>query len=527
MSGSAAHELASPLLIFDAPPSIQASYANTEQTHALFHSHTSNTSFLTREEALLAFPSGTLSHEFFTFKRQKWRILARREGYGPSSPLVFIAVADGPVGRDSLALSSAAGFVSPSRISINQRNRRLQNSAYDSPRASLLQLQISSRPLDIHVNSRHGSPFSSISSSLDRETQDPTLISHQLRESSPQKRISFPTPHNTPVLMKHSDASRTWTENLLSAESNHSSPLQRFKAFVKLIRSLPRPTDEASFDDSQCDQARSTLMVGEALARFGNGMTSGNTDNSSRAITTADYASLLSSYLKQCGCYYADSFISRLPVSLADEALAVRMLLEVRCSTNRLIFDKLISHCGLESPAGSTLIVNSNNNTLQANLSSSLRSKVQAAAHQAIMTINHSKGWLNKGLSVAMGILGLWALKSRLFRLRHPREERYRSKISRRKGNLAERLIDDRSMIERSAIHRLSVCENELASSVHNAQLLKDDWARIGGIRIGGGAPSGFREVNTDKCSLRQYLWDLGYDEREDTPREQKKAARN
>lgn len=482
------------------PIEIATSYANDNQISSLFNSNLA----LSITTVTRAFPSGHINHEFFKLRQQTYRIIARRDGFGPASPLVFLAVEDG---HDSLAASPLQGFLSPSRASVNHSNRirRINSPGFDSPRASLL----SSRPLN--------DPF------LESDSATNSPIEPQLDQS-----LSFPAPHSTPQVTPMKGAGhqsyRIWTTDLLGAESTHAPPLHRFKAFVRLIQQLSRAPPMVAgclIDEARVEQARAVLDVGEALARFGVSLfnTAGqNDDNSSRAITQADYASLLTSFLKSCGHYFSDSAIARLPLSVQDEATATRMLLGVRCQTNKLIFDQLISNCGLESrtPSGSTMIINANHQTssVKSNVQSNIMSKMHAIA-QAVNKAPQSKGML-RGLATAAlsGFIGILALKAGLFRPSAP-PERYRSSISKGKGTLSERLIDDRSMIERAAIHRLSLCEKELAQSLHNTALVIDDWSRIGGIRVGGGVPLGYKDVNIDKCSLNGYLFDLGYETRD------------
>ncbi|GIM15133.1 hypothetical protein Vretimale_17944 [Volvox reticuliferus] len=356
----------------------------------------------------------------------------------------------------------------------------------------------------------------------------------------------------------------------LLAATESPMPLDRYKAFVRLFCTLSRtrealglpPATPAAAAEDVADPAwesadaqdliRQMVMVGECLAKFGTAEFVDGRNNSSRAITTKDYAKLLRMYLESNGAVFRDDFISRLPLSLQDEALTVRTLLQTRCETNDMLFNQLIKHVGQEPAAGGAVVFNNSNVTANPT------NHMLAAPRTLVNTVSNAwskadvKRRTQLGALGAVAVVALWLVKRKLFgggggggggrRGRRGAHEDsdwgggsgHRSSRARGNGDLATRLLDERSSAERMAVRFMSACQDELRRAQHNDQLLRSDW-RLGPIRLAmpgsSNVPDGYEPVQMSYCSVGSFMNALdggaplalppyGFAERSLTPRE-------
>ena len=220
--------------------------------------------YLPLDAILRACPSGQISHDQFQYQGRTWRLLSRRPA-GPSSAMLHLAVLD----------SGDLDTASPLRCSLPHIDG-LQG--LESPR---------SRPL----NSR---PLSDVDSQLWDMSSPPGAASSKQQYPSP--------PNMALAALGQASLSSRFMEDLLSAESS-LSPMERYKALIRLMSSLRRRIAAAGIAQPQHPQSwagpeqqdcfKQILMVGECLARLGTAEFSAERSNSSRAINTKDYATLL------------------------------------------------------------------------------------------------------------------------------------------------------------------------------------------------------------------------------------------
>jgi len=335
-------------------------------------------------------------------------------------------------------------------------------------------------------------------------------------------------------------APNKFIEDLLVAEGSHNA-MERYKALVRLMSSLRRrivaahiaqPTRPASWDGPQgADLLKQVVLVGECLARFGTAEFT-ERSNTSRAINTKDYASLLTQFLEAHGPIFTMEFIMQLsPQSLQDEVLTVRSLLQTRCDANSILFGQLVKHVGLEGTGNGQAVVY-NTSVVTANPTSFAtahpRTWVQAASGAWAKASHKTRTQLGAVAAVAGVAIGAWVTRRAARGRRRGRcnseDSDHGSAARSRRGDptgsmrgtppgaggplgLAERLLSSRAGSERAAVATIATCEAALSAAARNVELLEDDWRLGRGLRLGGGRhPAGYARVDTSSCSLSGYL---------------------
>ncbi|GLC36588.1 hypothetical protein PLESTB_000164900 [Pleodorina starrii] len=510
--------------------------------------------FLTRDEVLSVWPRGLITHEKFSFKGSFWRLAKRPMPNGNS---VYMAVLD-----DSSANGNGATtYGTPSSCATPDAAQRLRSvpidtfsghetydvvgAAEDTParqhrgayhHSHLHHAPTAPPPLNSHSSSQRELALTAGNSLRERNG---SYSSMALVAAPPSGAMSLPMVSGSFSLAGGGNGFMT---DLLAATES-PMPLDRYKAFVRLFSGLsrlreamglPHTTPRAAAEDvadpawegpEAQDLVRQMLMVGECLAKFGTAEFVDGRNNSSRAITTKDYAKLLRMYLEGQGAVFRDDFIGRLPLSLQDEALTVRTLLQTRCETNDMLFNQLVKHVGQEPTAGGAMVFN--NSSVSANPTNHML----AAPKTFVNTVSNawskadSKRRTQLGALGAVAVVALWVLKRKLFggggggRGRGRRDGRdesewggsggRRSSRIRGSGDLATRLLDERSSAERMAVRYLSACHDELRRASQNDHLLRNDW-RLGPLRLAlpgtGSVPEGYEPVQTTYCSVASYM---------------------
>lgn len=79
-------------------------------------------------------------------------------------------------------------------------------------------------------------------------------------------------------------------------------------------------------------------------------------------------------------------------------------------------------------------------------------------------------------------------------------------------SDLATRLLDERSSVERTAVRILSDCQDELQRLQRNDQVLRNDW-KLGPLRLAlpgaSAVPEGYEPVQPSYCSVAHYVKSL------------------
>ncbi|KAG2497090.1 hypothetical protein HYH03_005084 [Edaphochlamys debaryana] len=514
--------------------------------------------FLSRDDVLEVWPSGLITHEKFVHNGSVWRLVKRPMAQGNSYYMAVLEEATAAAGNGA---TSTSAFATPDTA------QRLRSMPIDSLSTSHDYCDVSGA-CDIAPAYANGS-------------QTPHAHHHQ-------HAASLPPPHNGPLAHTPSfHRSATANGNALApngtaalrgngsynsmalaalpsgqsyslgpggvggfmpdllAATESPMPLDRYKAFIRLFSSLgrmreslglPAPTPGAPAAALASDPAwetpdaqelvRSTLLVGECLAKFGTAEFVEGRNNSSRAITTKDYAKLLRMYLEGTGAIFRDDFIGRLPLALQDDALTVRTLLQTRCETNDMLFTQLVKHVGQEPTTGGAVVYN--NSSVTANPTNHML----AAPKTLVNTVSNAwakadvKRRTQMGAIGAVAVVALFVVKRKLFGgggggggsgRRGGRDDsewgggssRGRSGRVRGGGDLASRLLDERSGAERMAVRFLSACQDELRRASKNDALLRSDW-RLGPLRLAppgsGSVPEGYEPVHSAYCSVGSYV---------------------
>ncbi|GFR50696.1 hypothetical protein Agub_g12950 [Astrephomene gubernaculifera] len=511
--------------------------------------------FLSREEILEAWPKGQITHEKFSHGGSFWRLVKRPMAQGNS---VYMAVLD----ETSHSSSTSAANGSPTSYAANDTTQRLRSMPLDafpghdisdvtgsdlSPAYASSSQQpphhaMSLPPLSGNHHHHAASGLRS-SSALSLSLNAPSFRDRNGNYGNMALIASQPSGH---LSLQGGGLSlgcggNGFMTDLLSATES-PMPLDRYKAFIRLFSNLnrnrealclPQPAPDAppsvasdpnwESPDAQ-ELVRQMLMVGECLAKFGTAEFVDGRNNSSRAITTKDYAKLLRMYLEGHGAVFRDDFISRLPLALQDEALTVRTLLQTRCETNDMLFTQLVKHVGQEPTAGGAMVIN--NSSVSANPTNHML----AAPKTFVNTVSNAwskadvKRRTQMGAVGAVAVVALWVLKRKLFgggggggrSRRGGREESEwgggssrRSSRIRGSADLAARLLDERAAAERMAVRFIAAAQDELRRATHNDQLLRNDW-RLGPIRLAppgsGPVPAGYEPVQTGYCSVGAYM---------------------
>ncbi|KXZ48877.1 hypothetical protein GPECTOR_25g462 [Gonium pectorale] len=514
------------------PVRIADSYVPTQDAQRLFPTFPC---FLSREDILEVWPGGLITHEKFQHNGSLWRLVKRPMAHGNS---VYMAVLDDSRTASHGTASSLGGTATTPDTA--HRLRSLPLDAF-SPDAS----DVNSGCCDVVPAYAHAAQHAPSAPS--------PLVGHGLRLPPPHSLggSSMRDRNGSYSSMALAAAQPSGTLSVpsfmtdLLAATESPTPLDRYKAIVRLMSLLtrsresfglpqltPRAPASAAADpawdspDAQ-DLVRQILLVGECLAKFGTADFVDGRNNSSRAITTKDYAKLLRMFLEGQGAAFRDDFIARLPLALQDEALTVRTLLQTRCETNDMLFNQLVKHVGQESTAGGGAVVY-NNSTVSANPTNHML----AAPRTLVNTVSNawSKADVKRRTQVgalgAVAVVALWVVKRKLFGggggRRSRREERDESEYggggggssrwSRRirgSSDLAARLLDERLSAERMGARYVDACQEELYRAQRNIDLLKNDW-RLGPLRLGlpgsGPVPPGYEELQLSHCSVASFM---------------------
>lgn len=309
----------------------------------------------------------------------------------------------------------------------------------------------------------------------------------------------------------HSELGRRnkFIDNLLVASDN-PIPMDRYKALICLMSFLQRQMDSLSVYDPQSPDSwisfeqqellQQVVKVGDVLARFGNADFR-ETSNSSRAITSKDYANLLKQYLETHGGIYEQRFLNTLSVALQDEALAVRSLLQTRCDANDLIFNQLIKHVGKEGQGGGATVINTS--VINANPSNTCTANPSNTVSTTSTSTSEAK--LKQAGLPALALVAaaaLFLVKNKLF----PGSSSSRGGSNGRSGGKSRG--SKTTNTERVAVKFLANCQQELKKAQQNTELLENDW-RLGKLRLltpGVVHPPGFEPVETTYCNIDQFL---------------------
>jgi len=547
-----------PSIALRVPVRITESYSRPGDEMKLFPTCSN---YLTRDEVYEAFPSGIITHERFTHAGLVWRLLCRRANNG-AGPLQYLAVLDdAPLQGQNAA---TPGTSTSSRRAISH-----DGGAGTPPhgQSAALASGLSSRPLmDLvesepatHPNSATESPVTHVASmpSLTSPAHPTVLVRevpHSPGQSQLHQRNSFqsnaPGATSTalalplPPMAQYGAAASThvqvrdrnkFIEDLLTA-SDSPIPMERYKALIRLMSALRRqqaharisqPARVQSWDSPEhLELLKQIIMVGECLARFGTAEFD-QRSNTSRAINTKDYATLLTQYLEFHGSVFSMDFISQLPQALQDEALGVRSLLQTRCEANSIIFGQLIKHVGLESQGTGSAVVY-NNSLVTANPTNVVHNspKMMVKVAQQAVAQAWQKRSTKLGAAAVGAVLALFIMKRKFFgggrrrgRGSDDAEEWYESSRRRRGGregggtlSFAERVFGGRQSSERMAMAHIAACTEELQRAQHNMELLASDW-RLGHLRLAAPAsgpyPPGYEPLNMQRCTLHTFIQSL------------------
>ncbi|GIL62670.1 hypothetical protein Vafri_16852 [Volvox africanus] len=551
--------------------------------------------YLTLDEVKSIWPRGLITHEKFHHKGSLWRLAKRPMANGNT---VYMAILDDPSANGNGNGIATANGTLPARSATPDTMQRLRSVPLDtfSPHQDSSDLGLADYN-DIHTrihrgltghhsfHHAHSGPLSSHSSAQRELALQPFSggsaggLTSSFRDRNPSHTsmaLVASQPSNGLLVagsFSLGSGSNGFMTDLLAATES-PMPLDRYKAFVRLFCTLnrtrealrlPPATPAAAAEDvadpgwesgDAQDLIRQMVMVGECLAKFGTAEFVDGRNNSSRAITTKDYAKLLRMYLEKNGAVFREDFISRLPLLLQDEVLTVRTLLQTRCETNDMLFNQLVKHVGQEPTAGGAMVFN--------NVTANPTNHMLAAPRTLVNTVSNawSKADVKRRTQIgalgAVAVVALWLVKRKLFGSggggggggRKGRRGTYedsdwggssgrRSNRTRSNGDLATRLLDERSSAERMAVRFLSACQDELRRSQHNDQLLRSDW-RLGPIRLAmpgsSNMPEGYEPVQVSYCSVGSFMNALdggaplalppyGFTERSQTTRESGSVA--
>lgn len=310
--------------------------------------------------------------------------------------------------------------------------------------------------------------------------------------------------HSPAVELKRLEGRNKFITDLIDLGENPLA-LQRYKAFWRLLSWLEVLQRNCGLekrwqlvdvwkDPDTAEFVQQVVKVGEGLAKFGTA-DFGSGDNSSRAITARDYARLLEEYLHRFGYIFRPAVLHLIEnLDLKAEATAVCHLLAVRCETCQLIFSQLIKHTGLEPATGGAVV--NNNSIVSSTVTTTARASVKSSS--------------NKPMVIAFLAAVFWVLRKRIWgsTSKGQRTQHYNGKLHSVNPQLNARVVVEKEKTERVAVQFVSWCTAELKKSLHNSQLLENDW-RFGKLRFvspGNPYPPGYAFVDMHKCSLDTFL---------------------